>query len=116
MISNAVTHLVGVYQKGQSISLYTNGVLATNMSIPNDTLETNLSGYALASALGIYDYTPSPYKGFRGQTLKTSGFTQTLSRHYKYKNCINMSPSQRDLFQQISSHCLFRSNISLYRH
>lgn len=77
LISNAVTHLVGVYQQGQSVSLYTNGVLAANMSIPNGPL--GQSTFPLASALGIYDYTPAPYGGFRGNIEDVRIYTNALT-------------------------------------
>ncbi len=77
MISNAVTHLVGVYQQGQSISFYTNGILASTLSIP----KTNLwqSGFPLNTALGIYDYTGGPYLAFRGHIEDVRVYTNALS-------------------------------------
>jgi Concanavalin A-like lectin/glucanases superfamily/FG-GAP-like repeat/IPT/TIG domain/FG-GAP repeat len=78
LTSNSVTHLVGVYQQGQSLALYTNGVLATNMPIPNSTLYQE-SGYPLDSALGIYDYTPAPYFGFHGHIEDFRVYTNALS-------------------------------------
>lgn len=77
VISNAVTHLVGVYRRGQSVSLYTNGVLAANMSIPNANLWQ--SGFPLASALGIYNFTPSPYHAFRGNIEDVRIYTNALA-------------------------------------
>ncbi|NOS71545.1 MAG: hypothetical protein HOP33_16670 [Verrucomicrobia bacterium] len=64
MRSNCVTHLVGVYQKGQSISLYTNGVLAAIQAVPNENLF--VLNFSLQSAIGSYHYTFSPYAQFRG--------------------------------------------------
>jgi len=77
MISNAVTHIVGVYLRGKNIWLYTNGVLATNLSIPN----TNLwqSSFPLNTALGIYDYTGGPYLGFRGHIENVRIYTNALT-------------------------------------
>jgi Concanavalin A-like lectin/glucanases superfamily len=77
MISNAVTHLVGVYQQGEGIWLYTNGILATNMAIPF----TNLwqSGFPVNTALGIYDYTGGPYYGFRGHIEDVRIYTNALT-------------------------------------
>ncbi|MGH7969953.1 MAG: LamG-like jellyroll fold domain-containing protein, partial [Limisphaerales bacterium] len=63
--SNVVMHLVGVYDQGQTVCLYVDGNLASSVAIPEDTLFVDLS-FPLVSALGIYDYTPSPYAAFRG--------------------------------------------------
>ncbi len=38
-----------------------------------------LSGYALASALGIYDFTPSPYDGFHGHIEDVRVYTNALN-------------------------------------
>ncbi len=64
--SNSVNHLVGVYVRGQNVSLYTNGVLAAIIPVPDGTLWLDPT-YALYSAIGIYEiYEPSPYLNFRG--------------------------------------------------
>src|ERR1051326_1772890 len=54
--SNRVTHVVGVYEQGKAIYVYTNGNLANTSAIPLDTLWTNpYSNWPLLSAIGIYD-------------------------------------------------------------
>jgi hypothetical protein len=80
VVSNAVTQLVGVYEQGQGIWLYTNGFLANCVTnIPNSTLWQNTSGYPLVSSIGIYDYTPAPYYGFRGDIDDVRVYTRALS-------------------------------------
>ena len=79
--SNCVTHLVGVYQQGQGVWLYTNGVLAASVTgIPDSTLLVDdTSGYPMVSAMGIYDYTPAPYDGFHGVIDDVRVYTRALS-------------------------------------
>ena len=79
MRSNSVVNLVGVYTQGQVVSLYVNGVLANSISVPNDTLWVDQSGYPLVSAIGIYDYTPAPYNGFRGVIDDVRIYNRALS-------------------------------------
>jgi hypothetical protein len=80
LTSNSVTHVVGVYQQGQGVWLYTNGVLANSVTgIPNRTLWVDTSGYALVSAIGIYDWTPGPYGAFHGAIDDIRVYTQALS-------------------------------------
>ena len=38
LITNSTMHVVAVYQKGQSISLYINGVLSASTAVPNEAL------------------------------------------------------------------------------
>jgi hypothetical protein len=76
--SNNMTHVVGVYLRGQNISLYTNGVLANVVSIPDGTLWL-LPTYPLYSAIGIYDYAPSPYFNFRGVIDDVRIYNRALS-------------------------------------
>jgi hypothetical protein len=52
LLTNSVMQLVGVYQQGQSISLYVNGRLSSATGIPNDNL--TVSGLPVGSALGAY--------------------------------------------------------------
>lgn len=78
--SNCVTHLAGVYQQGQGVWLYTNGILANSVTgIPNSTLWVDTSGFPLASAIGIYDYTPAPYDAFHGVIDDVRVYTRALS-------------------------------------
>jgi len=80
MVSNSVTQLVGVYQQGQGVWLYINGVLAGSLTgIPNLTLWVDTSGYQLVSAIGIYDWTPAPYNGFRGVIDDVRVYTRAFS-------------------------------------
>jgi hypothetical protein len=77
--TNSVMHLVGVYQQGQSTSLYIDGALANSVSTPNDNLYVEAGGYPLVSELGIYGYTPSPYYAFRGVIDDVRVYTRALS-------------------------------------
>ncbi len=74
---NALIHLVGVYQKGQSISLYTNGVLAATSTPPNENLF--VLSFPLQSAIGTYHYTFSPYAQFRGGIDDVLVYNRALS-------------------------------------
>lgn len=76
--SNSVTHLVGVYQKGQSNSLYVDGVLANSIAVPDETLFVD-TAYPLVSAIGIYDFTPAPSAAFRGVIDDVRVYTRALS-------------------------------------
>jgi hypothetical protein len=77
--SNSVIHLVGVYQRSQSVSLYVDGVLASSITnVPSDDLWV-LPGYPLAAAIGGYDYTPGPYGSFRGSIDDVRIYTRALS-------------------------------------
>lgn len=77
-IKNTVTHLVGVYQKGQQLLLYTNGVLANQVAIPNGNLWLNYS-YPLLSSIGCYDYSGSPYQFFNGVIADVRIYNRALS-------------------------------------
>jgi len=78
--ANSLTHLVGVYQQGQGIWLYTNGVLASSVTgIPDSTLWVDTSGYPLVSAIGIYDFTPGPFNAFHGVIDDVRVYTRALS-------------------------------------
>jgi hypothetical protein len=77
LLTNSTMHMVGVYQKGQSLSLYTNGVLAANMAVPDENLY--VSGFPLISALGSYHYTGGPYEWFRGTLDDFRVYTRALS-------------------------------------
>jgi hypothetical protein len=76
--SNNVIHIVGVYEKGQAASLYTNGVLAGSVAIPDDSLFV-WTDYPLFSAIGAYNFTPSPYAGFRGAIDDVRVYRRALS-------------------------------------
>jgi hypothetical protein len=95
--SSCVTHLVCVYQQGQGIWLYTNGVLASSLTgIPNSTLWKDPSGYPLASAIGIYDYTPGPFDAFHGVIDDIRVYTRALStaevqQLYQYESGFSVS-------------------------
>jgi hypothetical protein len=77
VLSNSVMHLVGIYQQGQTVSLYTNGVFASSTNVP----AANLSAvsFPVLSALGMYDYTPGPYAGFQGVIDDVRIYTRALS-------------------------------------
>jgi hypothetical protein len=77
MLSNSLMNVVGVYQKGQSISLYTNGVLANKMVVPDESLAVNLAA-PLLSSLGSY-HIPSPSKWFRGALDDVRIYNRALS-------------------------------------
>jgi hypothetical protein len=107
LMSNAIIHLVGVYQKGQSIALYTNGVLATNMAIPDDTLRQT-SQYPIDSALGIYDYTPGPFGGFPGNIEDVRIYTNALTASqvqqlYQYEATTPFQPPIITSFAPVSA-------------
>ena len=77
--SNSVTHVVGVYSRGQNVSLYTNGVLAAIIPVPDGTLWVDPT-YPLYSAIGIYEiYEPSPYDNFRGVLDDIRVYNRALS-------------------------------------
>ncbi|HKW30393.1 MAG TPA: FG-GAP-like repeat-containing protein [Verrucomicrobiae bacterium] len=104
MISNSVTQLVGVYQQGQGVLLYTNGVLASSVTnIPNLTLWVDTSGYQLVSAIGIYDWTPAPYNGFRGVVDDVRVYTRAFSASevqqlYQYESVQQTGPPGSNLY------------------
>jgi hypothetical protein len=75
---NSVMHLVGVYEKGQSISFYVDGILRTNEPVSSDSL-TVLTGFPLLSSIGAYDYTPGPYAFFQGIIDDVRVYTRALS-------------------------------------
>jgi hypothetical protein len=64
LLTNSTMHVVGVYQKGQSLSLYIDGVLRHSVPVPNDNLW--VQAFPVISALGAYHYTQGPYNWFRG--------------------------------------------------
>lgn len=76
--ANSVTHVVGVYIKGQNISIYTNGALANIVPIPDGTLWLE-PDYPLYSAIGVYDFAPSPYLNFRGELDDIRIYSRALS-------------------------------------
>jgi hypothetical protein len=77
LLTNSTMHLVGVYQKGQSVALYTNGVLASTTAIPNENLWAD--AYPLSSALGSYHLNGGPYLWFRGVLDDFRVYTRALS-------------------------------------
>jgi hypothetical protein len=74
----AWTQLVGAYKQGEAMQFWVNGVLIQSNTMPNDTLFV-LPGYALNSAIGIYDYAPSPYDGFNGMMDDVRIYSRALS-------------------------------------
>ena len=60
-LTNTTLHVVGVYQKGQSLSLYINGTLANSIPVPNDNPGPNLARYA--RPLAPTTMTPAPMTG-----------------------------------------------------
>ena len=77
LITNSTMHVVGVYQKGQSMSLYINGILRTNIAVPSENLY--VSGGGLVSALGSYHLTSGPYDWFRGAIDDFRVYSRALS-------------------------------------
>lgn len=75
--SNSVMHVVAVYEKGQSISLYTDGLMVTNRPVPNVNLW--VQSFPLISSLGAYHYTGGPYMWFRGTIDDFRVYTRALS-------------------------------------
>jgi Concanavalin A-like lectin/glucanases superfamily len=76
--SNSLMHLVGVYAKGESVSLYVDGSLADALSVPDDILFLDTS-FPLLSAIGIYDFTGGPYDAFRGVIDDVRFYDRALS-------------------------------------
>ena len=95
--SNSVTHVVGVYSRGQNVSLYTNGVLAAIIPVPDGTLWLEPT-YPLYSAIGIYEiYSPSPYLNFRGVLDDIRVYNRALSSNevaqlYAYESRSDANP------------------------
>jgi len=77
MITNAWTHLVGVWKQGQYIELWVNGSLVQSNAVPNYALYT--LSFPLNSAIGIYDYTGGPYWGFQGAIDDVRVYNRALS-------------------------------------
>jgi hypothetical protein len=77
MITNAWTHLVGVWKQGQYIELWVNGSLVQSNAVPNYALYTQ--SFPLNSAMGIYDYTGGPYWGFQGAIDDVRVYNRALS-------------------------------------
>lgn len=76
--SNCVMHLVAVYEKNQSISLYINAALASNRKIPKDNLLVSAT-FPLLSSIGGYYYVPRPYGSFRGIIDDVRVYNRALS-------------------------------------
>jgi Concanavalin A-like lectin/glucanases superfamily/Immunoglobulin domain len=95
--SNSVTHVVGVYSRGQNVSLYTNWVLATIIPVPDSTLWLEPT-YPLYSGIGIYEiYAPSPYYNFRGVLDDIRIYNRALSSNevtqlFAYESGPNTNP------------------------
>jgi hypothetical protein len=77
LITNSTMHVVAVYQKGQNMSLYIDGVLSTSTAVPNGDLYST-SDY-LISALGSYHYTLGPSQWFRETIDDFRVYTRALS-------------------------------------
>jgi hypothetical protein len=78
MNPNIWTHLVGTYKQSQYIQFWVNGVLIQSNSVPDDTILVS-PGYPLNTAIGIYDYSPSPYLGFNGEMDGLRIYNRALS-------------------------------------
>lgn len=65
MVTNGWAQIVGTFKQGQSIQFWVNGSLVQSNAVPDETLFSD-AGFPLNSAIGIYDYVPSPYWGFNG--------------------------------------------------
>jgi hypothetical protein len=78
VLSNSVLHLAGVYQRGQNVSLYINGALANTVAVPDEDLLVR-TAYPEFAAIGAYNYTPSPYAGFRGTIDDVRVYRRALS-------------------------------------
>jgi hypothetical protein len=65
LTTNGWTHLVGTYKQGQYLQFWVNGLLMQSNLIPADSWLI-LPAYQLNSAIGIYDFSPGPYLGFKG--------------------------------------------------
>ena len=76
--SNSVIHVVAVYERGKTASLYLDGSLTNVVDIPDDDLFV-LNNYPLLSAIGAYDYSPNPFAGFRGILDDLRVYTRALS-------------------------------------
>ena len=77
LLTNSTLHVVGVYQKGQSLALYVNGVMVTNTPVSNENLW--VSSFPLSSSLGSYHYNGGPYEWFRGTMDDLRVYTRALS-------------------------------------
>ena len=77
LLTNSTMHVVGVYQKGQSLSLYIDGVLRSSIPVPNDDLWAQ--ALPVSSALGVYHYALGPYDRFRGTLDEFRVYTRALS-------------------------------------
>jgi hypothetical protein len=77
LLTNSTMHVIGVYQKGQSISIYINGVLVSSTPVPNENLY--VTGFGLLSALGSYHFTGGSYHMFRGTIDDFRVYTRALS-------------------------------------
>ena len=95
LVTNSTIHMVGVYQKGQSLSLYINGVLSDSVALPNEDLW--LAAYPLISALGAYHLPPTPFDCFRGTIDDFRVYTRALSASevqqlYQYESTTGCVP------------------------
>ncbi len=95
LVTNSTIHMVGVYQKGQSLSLYINGVLSDSVALPNEDLW--LAAYPLISALGAYHLPPTPFDCFRGTLSDFRVYTRALSgsevqQLYQYESAAGCVP------------------------
>jgi hypothetical protein len=77
LLTNSTMHVVGVYRRGQSISLYINGVLWASVPVPNEDLWTQ--GVNLVSALGSYHFNGIGWYFFRGAIDDFRVYTRALS-------------------------------------
>jgi hypothetical protein len=77
LLTNSTIHVVGVYKRGQNISLYINGVLQDSVPVSNENLW--VSAFPLNSSLGSYHYAGGPYEWFRGKLDDFRVYTRALS-------------------------------------
>jgi hypothetical protein len=98
--------VVGVYEKGQSISLYVNGALAASTPVPNRNLF--VSDFPLGTALGTYDFIPRPYDMFCGTLDDFRVYNRALSSKevaelYASESVPRVTPSTAVVMQAESS-------------
>jgi len=76
--TNSVMHVVGVYQKGQNMSLYIDGVLSNSVPVSNENLWVDPL-FPLMSSLGSYHYNYGPYGWFGGTIDDVRVYNRALS-------------------------------------
>ena len=87
--------VVAVYKKGQSLSLYVNGVLAGSTNLPNKNLL--VSAFPIGTALGAYDETGYPFDYLSGTIDDFRVYNRALSASevqqlYAYESVPSTNP------------------------